>query len=319
MAAAGGDDIIIRYTFRGEDGEIIPDEATHITVGGDVTLVRARAFRGHRKIVEIICHDRVERVEAEAFQNCHNLRRVIMPGVKEVEAEAFFECIALTDVECGKLEIIKQWAFCVCKSLKSINLPSVRIVDMCALAGCKALVDVKFGCNLERFHSCAFNDCTSLERITIPLKDGLMTEDNIFEECDNLKQVDLVEGVELHEIISALQLEEWRNDMKREITSINQILSTADPGGVVGNNEGNYDRSAGEKALAIRRWIRSVLRKITHYQAVHQRILDEAENALHRDLPRDILTNNTLPFLKLPTHSFEGEHQEMEEETTSGD
>ncbi len=307
MADVGGDDIIIRYTFRGEEGEIIPDEATHITVGGDVTLVRARAFRGHRKVVEIICHENVEKIERFAFANCHNLRRVIMPGVKEVEEEAFFECTALTDVECGKLEIMKEWAFCVCESLRSINLPSVRIVEKFALAGCSALVVAKFGSNLESFEEGSFNDCDALERITIPLKDGLITADDMFEESGNLKQVDLVERVELDGTVAALQLEDWRSDMKREITSINQILSAADAGGLVGNNGGNYDRSVGEKAQVIRRWIRIVLGKIIHYQAEHQRILDEAGNALHRDLPKDILTNNILPFLALPAYSFEGD------------
>eukprot|EP00984_Skeletonema_dohrnii_P018929 scaffold8973_cov75-Skeletonema_dohrnii-CCMP3373.AAC.1 len=50
----------------------------------------------------------------------------------------------------------------------------------------------------------------------------MITDDNIFQGCENLKHVDLVEGV--HEIIAAFLLEEWKNDMNEEIASINQIL-----------------------------------------------------------------------------------------------
>ena len=108
MAAEGGNHII-RFTYTGEEGEIIPLEATHIFV--DVRVVTAGVFYWHENIVEIICSERVEKVERWAFRGCDNLSRVIMPGVIEVEEEAFSECEALTDLECGKLEIIRCSAF----------------------------------------------------------------------------------------------------------------------------------------------------------------------------------------------------------------
>ena len=77
------------------------------------------------------------------------------------------------------------------------------IVERDAFFRCPALTDVKFGSKLERIKGEVFSGCYSLERITIPLKDGLITRDNIFAECDNLRHVDLVEG-ELHETIAAL-------------------------------------------------------------------------------------------------------------------
>ena len=48
------------------------------------------------------------------------------------------------------------------------------------------------GNELEPFGG-AFVDCESLERITIPLKDGIITARDIFEGCVKLKHVDLVE------------------------------------------------------------------------------------------------------------------------------
>ena len=79
----------MRYVYRGEEGEIIPRETTHITVAEDCTIVRAGAFAHHANIVELICHGNVEKIEEGAFWYCPRLRRVIMPGVKEVECFLF--------------------------------------------------------------------------------------------------------------------------------------------------------------------------------------------------------------------------------------
>eukprot|EP00984_Skeletonema_dohrnii_P032958 scaffold28179_cov72-Skeletonema_dohrnii-CCMP3373.AAC.1 len=226
-----------------------------------------------------------------------------MPGVEVVDGSAFLHCIALTDVECGKLENIGRYVFEGCKSLGSIDLPSAKIVQRYAFWDCEALTDVKFGDKLENIKRWAFYDCPSLERITIPLKEKMFAWES-FRGCTNLKHAILVEG-ELPETVAALQLEEWRNDMNKEIDSINQILPTA-PG------EG---WAARDNIRPIRTWIRSVLRKIIHYKTEHQRLLDEeAATALQLVLPQDIVMNNVLPFLELTAYTFEvGEHEEVEE------
>ena len=213
----------MRYVYRGdEEGERIPDEATHIFVDKDCTVILERAFFRHPNIEELICHDKVVKIEEFAFNNCPNLRRVIMPGVKIVDMMAFQMCPALTDVECSMLEIIREEAFLECFSLKSIDLSSASIVGQCAFHHCRALVHVKFGNKLERIEEETFFGCTSLERITIPLKDGIISAENIFTGCDNLKQVDLNKGA-LEETMS-LYLEKWRDNVNEEIDSINETL-----------------------------------------------------------------------------------------------
>ena len=299
-----GDNNFMRYIYRGEEGEVIPREATHITVAEGVTFVRAQAFEEHRKIVEVICHDKVEKIEEEAFRCCPNLRRVIMLGVKIVEMMAFEDCDALTDVECSKLEIIGSEAFSDCSSLRRINLLSVRIFEAYSFDGCKALKDAEFGSRLERIEEKVFGDCFSLERIAIPLKDGLITADSIFVECENLRHVDLVDGAVLQETVASLQLEEWRNDMNGVIDSINQILPKA--------SAGHYDEEeeewiAGEKAQVIRTWIRSVIDKMNHYKAEHESFLNEAAATLQFALPQDLVMNNVVSFVALPSHTFEVE------------
>ncbi len=311
MAAEGGN--IVRYIYRGEEGERIPDNATHVTVHEDATAVLNRAFEDHRNIVEIICHIDVGEIEEEAFYCCKSLRRAIMPGVEIVGMAAFCECDDLADVECGKLKRIGGYAFGFCESLRSIDLPSARNVGLCAFTKCYELRGVRFGKNLETIEGRAFGRTSSLERITIPLKDGMITDDSIFTRRDQLNHVDLVEGSVLQKTIADLQLEVWRNDMNEEIDSINQILPSASNGYYPDYEvEGDEDLVPGENALEIRRWIRSVLAKIVHYKAEHRGVLDEAVTTLQHALPRDILMNSILPYLELPSHAFEGENDEVE-------
>ncbi len=297
--AERGNNNFMRYVYRGEEGEIIPRSAKIITVHESVRIIREGAFYWHPNIVEVTCHDKVEKIEIDAFRRCPRLRKVIVPGVKIVEAYVFDGCYALTDVECDELEFIGARAFSDCKSLKSINLSSIRIVGVGAFDECKDLMDAKFGGELERFEEWAFWKCTSLERITIPLKNGLIPHGDTFQGCRNLKLLELVDRGELHETIAALHLEEWSRDMNHEIYSINQSLPTADAGSYV-------EGVVGEKAQTIRTWIRSLLGEIGQYTAAHRRLLDEdVAPRLQHFVPRDIVKNSILPFLELPSNSFE--------------
>eukprot|EP00984_Skeletonema_dohrnii_P005450 scaffold1914_cov132-Skeletonema_dohrnii-CCMP3373.AAC.1 len=282
------------YIFTGR--EAVPPDATRVRIDESLSVIPARAFEGLPKITELDCHIGVKKVEKWACCDCLSLRLVIMPGVEEVEGSVFRDCEALTDVECGKLEIIGGWAFEGCESLRSIKLPSAMIVERGAFRHCTALKKIKVGKELTSIGWAAFYGCTSLERITLPLKDGMINDDDIFIGCANLKHVDLVEGAVLHTITSALQMEEWKNVMNEEIASINQILSSAPC----------IDGDARRKARAIQTWIRSVLHKIVQYKAEH-RYLNEAAITLQLALPNDIVIKNVLPFLELPSHTFQGE------------
>jgi hypothetical protein len=307
------ENIIIRFIFT-VDVEVVPADATHVTVHESVKVIPARAFYEHQNIEEFECHDGVEKVEEYAFSHCPFLRRVKMPGVKIVEREAFSGCgESLADVECDKLERIGYYAFGGCSSLRSINLPSVKIVEEDAFSECEALTDVTFGDKLERIKGRAFYDCESLERIAIPLSSRIIDDDDdddyyygdVFPGCENLKHVDLVGGV--HETIAALPVDEWRNDMNAAIDAINQILPNTPAGSC---DEENDDDDEGEEGRAVKRWIISVLRKIVDYKQQHYNMLTKATTTLVEELallPQDIAINNVLPFLELPSFTFEVE------------
>eukprot|EP00985_Skeletonema_marinoi_P023731 scaffold15942_cov74-Skeletonema_marinoi.AAC.7 len=88
--------------------------------------------------------------------------------------------------------------------------------------------------------------------------------------------------------------------MNEEINAINQSLPTTPAG------SDDVD-DVGGKAEAVQLWIRSVLRKTIHYKAQHQHLLNEAATTLQHALPSDIVIKNVLPFLELPSYTFEGE------------
>eukprot|EP00984_Skeletonema_dohrnii_P024229 scaffold13341_cov119-Skeletonema_dohrnii-CCMP3373.AAC.1 len=279
------------YIYNGR--EAVPRHVTRVRIDESLTVIPAYAFDGNPNIEEVNFHVDVKTIEESAFSNCTSLRRVRMRGVKVIGWFAFYKCEALTDVECGKLERIGWNAFLCCKSLGSIDLPSAKIVEGCAFYECTALTKVKFGEELGRIEPSAFRNCTSLEGITIPLKDGMIAADDIFRRCENLKHVDLVGGGRVHEIIDALLLEEWKNDIDEEINAINQIIPTV--------RAGNGYNDTGEKAKAVQLWIRSVLSKIICYKAQHRSLLNEASTALQHALQNDdIVLKNVLPFLELP-------------------
>ena len=285
------------YTFTGRDGEVIPQHVTHVLVGRALKFVRARAFYEHPNIEELVCHDGVRKIEHLAFFLCPRLRRVVMTGVKEVEDHAFDHCKALTYIECDKLKRIGRCAFRKCESLSSVDLPSARIVKWYALGHCTNLKNVKLGKDLKSIEPGSFWDCTSLERIALPLKDGMIIDNNVFQGCAKLRSVDLIGGV--HETIAALLMEEWKNDMNEEIEKISQILLRNTPAG-----NGNPDYALGGKTQAIRAWITTMLRKFNHYKAEHRRCVNMAA-ALEPALPNDIVLKNVFPFL---AHTFEGEN-----------
>jgi hypothetical protein len=253
----GGDDI---FVYTGGDQEV-PRDVKRVRIAATIDTIPARTFEGCRQLIEVEGHKKIRKIEEYAFYNCPRLSRVTkMQGLIEIEDLAFESCSALRDLEFDKLEIIGHGAFVDCRSLRSIDMPSVRRVGRYAFDSCYALTDVVFGGDLERIEQFAFNCCTVLRRIVIPLKYELYVGDNAFYNCGNLSRVDTLVG-EIHKTISSLHLETWRHEMLGEIDRINQILPNI---------------RAIDKTIAIQHWITRVFSRMEHYKSEHQILLKEA-------------------------------------------
>ena len=130
-----------------------------------------------------------------------------------------------------------------------------------------------FGKDLERIEGSAFYS-SSLRRIVIPLKYGLIIDHYSFIACPNLTRVDVLDGG-IHKTISSLHMESWRNEMEDEIDRINQTLPNIRHG----------------KARAIKQWITRVLSRIEHYKTEHRTLLKEAMTLLELALWKAKLLN----------------------------
>ena len=282
MADGGGDAIFV-YTGGAQD---VPEDVTHVVIDKSVKIIPARAFHGRRNLVSVEMHDDLEIIEEFAFDECPSLRGIKLPSVRVIEKLAFYNCRAMTEVEFGdKLETIGGYAF-AWTALRNIKLPKVRAISVGAFDGCQQLTDAELSEGLESLGGYSFENCPRLRRIAIPLKDDMFEDDTVFHLCVNLSRVDLVGGI--HKTISSLHLQSRRNEMIEEIDRINQVLPN------IAANGYNYSdiqlwiervlyrnyKSPNAKTTAIRRWMRTVLERITHYKSEHYALLKEAMTLL---------------------------------------
>jgi hypothetical protein len=131
------------FVYLGGEQEV-PADVTHVIIDRSVKIIPERAFYQRMNMVSVETHGGLEKIEKGAFQGCHSLRGIKLPGVKEVGYIAFINCIRLMDVEFGdKLETIEEYAFACCPLRRSIViLPIVRTIGERVFGYCKQLTDV---------------------------------------------------------------------------------------------------------------------------------------------------------------------------------
>jgi hypothetical protein len=148
------DDDIFVYTGGEQE---VPFGVKRVRIAENVDTILAETFYDC-ELIEVVGHNRLKKIEREAFSGCWHLRWVKqMTGLIEIEEHAFDCCSPLSDIDFTKLEIIGEGAFNDCESLKSINVPSIRTVGRVAFQCCGALTDVVFGKDLERIEAFAFS------------------------------------------------------------------------------------------------------------------------------------------------------------------
>ena len=175
---------------RGAEGNVVLPE-------GDFVAVDKRAFVGkHNQYLQSVrIPNGVSVIKAEAFEECNNLRTVILPTggniglsqgvfsgctrlrtvansehIHAIGANAFAGCTSLQRIELGKdLHRIGEGAFFGCRSLSSISLPSdLREVGEGAFAECQELAFYTAPDTLSTLSSEMFRDCVSLREVVIP-------------------------------------------------------------------------------------------------------------------------------------------------------
>ncbi len=253
--AEDGDDVDVLVYMGGLVPQHLRETITHVRVHKSIKIIRSNTFRNCRHLISVEMHDGVEIIEEMAFCRCRSVRGIKLTGVRIIEKNAFYECISLADVEFGdKLETIGEFAFAD-SALRNIKLPKVRVIGKGAFAESQQLLEAELSKDLERIGDWAFHDCLRLRRIDVPLN-GTLLGDDVFNNCHELSQVNLVGGI--HKTVYSLLLESWRNEMKDEINRIHRYLP-------------NTNRN--EKTAAIRQWMGRVMRRLEHYKSEHYALL----------------------------------------------
>lgn len=147
----------------------------------DVTIIKgeviaANAFADFTALsrVMIKADSGVTKILGGAFQNCVSLSDMTIPvATTEIGANAFANCGKLSEVKNLKdsyVTTIGAGAFKNCGAITTLELPvSVQKIYDSAFAGCYGIVEIVLPADLIELSNTAFDSCTSLRTVTLPL------------------------------------------------------------------------------------------------------------------------------------------------------
>mmetsp|Transcript_27442 Transcript_27442/g.40249 ORF Transcript_27442/g.40249 Transcript_27442/m.40249 type:complete len:324 (+) Transcript_27442:67-1038(+) len=250
------------YVYRGGRA---PNNITHAIIDKSVKVIDEKAFYENPFLHTVEMHDGIDRVREEAFHLCHSLLNVNLRRIKILDSFAFSDS-GLTHVDGDDLEIIRDNAFQGCENLRKIAFPSLRIIESCAFEGTD-LRELNLP-KVEQIGVWAFDSNSHLRRITIPLKENLFFIDPLTDDTDQIDtafdscRIDKVVLIgSIHETISSLHMERWRNHVTAEIKRINRNLQSI---------------PSAQKTNVIRWWLQAVHSRFEHYKTEHIKMLKEA-------------------------------------------
>ena len=200
----------ITSTFRWkvkEDGtiviaELLDKNLTYVEIpaeidGKVVTEIGEFAFNNCENLRKILLPEQVLNIGTGAFTHCHNLQEVILPtGITEIKDETFRCCYGLIKVSLpDSVTKIGKNAFTFCESMESISIPdSVFIIENEAFNYCKMLKEIRLSNQLEKIGERAFYECVSLQSVSLPNSLTTLGE-CAFYECSNLEEITFSENL----------------------------------------------------------------------------------------------------------------------------
>ncbi len=206
-------------SFEGEmSWHVWKKEVRHVIVRDGITSVGTESFYKHKKLEDAVIGDSVKFINVYAFAYSGLKKVRLNKGLKYIWWGAFEGCKQLKKVSIpDTVKKIGEYAFSGCP-LKSINLPDsltdigegafrktdiesvtippkVDTVEKEVFYGCKSLKEIKLPGNLKTIEGMAFAK-TGIEELIIPENVERFGRpygwnEGIFEDCKNLKQVEV--------------------------------------------------------------------------------------------------------------------------------
>jgi len=175
-----------------------------IVMGDLVTSVGWRLFMSNAVIEDVTIGYGVKSIDAFAFRECTNLRKVTMPATTEdkipalttLKQGAFYKCSALQELLIpGTITDIALQTCYMCPGLqKAVLEEGLGMLPSVMFADCSNLTEVNIPSTVTSIGERAFENCALLETINIP---GVVTTINgkAFNGCSKLKTVNFEEGI----------------------------------------------------------------------------------------------------------------------------
>ena len=254
-----GDDSDI-FLYTGGD-QVVPRDVRRAQVAESANHITKNAFQNCTQLRYVQFHDGLKKIEVASFAFCPLLRRIKIPPGTDI-GEYAFAASGVRDVELGEGVKIGACAFCKCTLLTHIEIPKAAEIEELAFAKCPHLKNVDLA-GVRKIGRGAFLGCPSLERVELPLF-NLDVDDAIgsraFDGCKKLTTIDLTEDV--HETVSSLGLECWRNQMKEKISRINRVH--------------HPNTTPENRTQQLEAWMMMVHDGMEHCKREHQNLLREA-------------------------------------------
>ncbi len=205
-------------------------KAVNVVIPDGVTAIKAKAFKGKKKMESVVIPSSVTAIASSAFEGCDNLKTITvdegnkkyrsinncvvdvksktlilgcntstMPesGIEKIGNGAFYNCDKLENIIIPNgVKKIGSKAFDSCTGIKTVTFPDgLESVGENAFNECKNLEAVVFGAGLKELGDYAFYKCENISELKMPK--GLKTIGfGVFEYCKKLTVLDIPEGVE---------------------------------------------------------------------------------------------------------------------------
>ena len=166
------------------------------------------------KLQSVTWHCQCDVIPVDCFSGCSNLTQFDFSNIKRIDRAAFYESGLKEVCLPENIECIIEGAFCRCKTLSSVKWNcKCNVISVDCFAGCSNLTQFDFS-NIKRIGAHAFENsgltsvrlsketavdqsgfacCNDLEKIE--WLSGRSIEGDIFEECQNIKEIIISDNV----------------------------------------------------------------------------------------------------------------------------
>ena len=187
---------------------------TDIKIGENIKKIGEKAFYMCEKLQSVTWHCQCDVIPVDCFSGCSNLTQFDFSNIKRIDRAAFYESGLKEVCLPENIECIIEGAFSRCKTLSSVKWNcKCNVIPVDCFARCSDLTQFDFS-NIKRIGAHAFEDsgltsvrlsketavdqsgfacCNDLEKIE--WLSGRSIEGDIFEECQNIKEIIISDNV----------------------------------------------------------------------------------------------------------------------------